>query len=367
MSSCCCCRGSARPTIRKPGRARSGATTRTRRCRPRIGFFDKDKYNFNPFIASGSIGMCIDEFNGDNFDHGQHGFVGGGYIGQVRTNGRPLESMAVPPGTPAWGAKWKQAHARHLPQHRHMPAPPAMAPSTAIATSISISIPTYKDRFGRPLMRMTIDFHENEVKMSAFLTDRYAEILKEMGAQQVEKQPRKAPYDITEYQTSHLCGGAIMGANPKQSALNKYLQSWDVPNLFVQGASAFPQNAGYNPTGTVGALAFWSAKAIRQRYLKNPGPLVDAVSRTAPLLPSLLAIGPVSGRQRRAGFHAGRARPLSGGRRRLRRLPPQPTAVTTLPAGGRSRRRSASSWRRTSRPIRLPASAPGPTTSSSTR
>ena len=74
-----------------------------------VGFFDKDKYNFNPFIASGSIGFCIDEFNGDNFDHSQLGFVGGGYIGQVRTNGRPLESMAVPPGTPTWGAKWKQA------------------------------------------------------------------------------------------------------------------------------------------------------------------------------------------------------------------------------------------------------------------
>ena len=37
------------------------------------GFFDKDKYNFNPFIASGAIGMCIDEFNGDNFDHGPAG------------------------------------------------------------------------------------------------------------------------------------------------------------------------------------------------------------------------------------------------------------------------------------------------------
>ena len=34
---------------------------------------------FRPFIASGSIGMCVDEFNGDNFDHGPHGFVGGGY------------------------------------------------------------------------------------------------------------------------------------------------------------------------------------------------------------------------------------------------------------------------------------------------
>jgi gluconate 2-dehydrogenase alpha chain len=67
-----------------------------------------------------------------------------------------------------------------------------------------------------------------------------------------------------------------MGTNPSESVLNPYLQSWDVPNLFVQGASAFPQNAGYNPTGTVAALAFRSAAAIRDQYLKNPGPLVHA-------------------------------------------------------------------------------------------
>ena len=29
-----------------------------------------------------------------------------------------------------------------------------------------------------------------------------------------------------------------------------------MPNLFVQGATAFPQNAGYNPTDTVAALAY---------------------------------------------------------------------------------------------------------------
>ena len=114
-------------------------------------------------------------------------------------------------------------------------------------------------------MRITIDFHDNEIKMSAFLTDKYAEILKQMGANQIVKQPRKGPYDVTAYQTSHLNGGAIMGDNPGNSALNRYLQSWDVPNLFVMGASAFPQNAGYNPTGTVGALAYWRP----QRSVRN--------------------------------------------------------------------------------------------------
>jgi gluconate 2-dehydrogenase alpha chain len=39
----------------------------------------------------------------------------------------------------------------------------------------------------------------------------------------------------------------------------------------VFGASAFPQNPGYNPTGTVAALAYWAADAIKSRYLKSPG------------------------------------------------------------------------------------------------
>ena len=58
--------------------------------------------------------------------------------------------------------------------------------------------------------------------------------------------------------------------------MNKYCQSWDADNLFVMGASLFPQNASYNPTGPVGALAYWTADAIKKRYLKSPGPLVPA-------------------------------------------------------------------------------------------
>jgi gluconate 2-dehydrogenase alpha chain len=136
--------------------------------------------------------------------------------------------------------------------------------------------PVYTDRFGRPLMRITMDLKENEVKQNKFLTDKFAEIIKAMGADKLAVQYRTAPYDISTYQTTHLNGGAVMGTDPKTSVLNRYLQSWDVSNLFVLGASAFPQNAGYNPTLTVGALAYWAAVAIRDKYLKNPGRLVDA-------------------------------------------------------------------------------------------
>jgi gluconate 2-dehydrogenase alpha chain len=64
-----------------------------------------------------------------------------------------------------------------------------------------------------------------------------------------------------------------MGADPTTSVVNKYCQVWGVPNLFVVGASNFPQNGGYNPTGTSGALAFWTADALVTKYLPSPGML----------------------------------------------------------------------------------------------
>ena len=83
-------------------------------------------------------------------------------------------------------------------------------------------------------------------------------------------------YDITQYQTTHNTGGTIMGTDPSTSVVNRYLQSWDVSNVFVIGASNYPQNASYNPTGTLGALAYWAADAITTKYLKAPGPLMKA-------------------------------------------------------------------------------------------
>jgi gluconate 2-dehydrogenase alpha chain len=234
-------------------------------------FFD-DKI-MNPFIGAGSLGMVIDEFNGDNFDHGGLGFIGGGYIACWQTNGRPIQTHPVPEGTPKWGAKWKRAVVQNYLR------------STTIATHGAVMShannyldldPTYRDMHGRPLMRLTFDFTDNEHRMSNYLTDRAAEIARAMKPREIKISKREGHYSIVPYQTTHNTGGAIIGADPKSSVLNRYQQSWDVPNLFVMGASSFPQNAGYNPTGTVAALAYWSAEAIKRQYLKAPGPLVHA-------------------------------------------------------------------------------------------
>ena len=134
--------------------------------------------------------------------------------------------------------------------------------------------PTYRDAYGQPMLRITFDFPDNDVRMANYVTDRAVGIAKLMGGEIVVPSYRSAPYSIVPYQTTHNTGGAIMGTDPQTSVVNRYLQSWDVSNLFVQGACAYPQNPGYNPTGTVGALVYWTVKAIREKYLKSPGPLV---------------------------------------------------------------------------------------------
>jgi gluconate 2-dehydrogenase alpha chain len=90
----------------------------------------------------------------------------------------------------------------------------------------------------------------------------------------VRSEPTSRAFTPLDNLSSHTTGGAIMGEDPKTSAVNKYLQSWDVSNVFVCGASAFPLNGGYNPTGTVGALTLHAADAIVTQYLKAPGALV---------------------------------------------------------------------------------------------
>src|SRR5665213_642431 len=238
-----------------------------------VDVFYEDKI-LNPFVGAGALGLMISDFNGDNFDHSGLGFIGGGYIGVLQTGARPIETQPTPDGTPKWGAEWKKAVAANYLR------------TTTIATHRAVMShrgnyldldPTYRDVYGRPLLRMTFDFTDNEHAMSDYLTEQAARVGRAMGGREIKINKRVGSWDVVPYQTTHNTGGAIMGTDPKSSALNKYLQSWDVANLFVMGATAFPQQAGYNPTGTVAALAYHAAEAIKTQYLKDPGkPLVQA-------------------------------------------------------------------------------------------
>jgi gluconate 2-dehydrogenase alpha chain len=124
---------------------------------------------------------------------------------------------------------------------------------------------------------LTLDYQEKEHKISHHV----AQMIKVIAAALhpttlTPAAARTGPWrwSATRARTTPVASSRVR--NPRASAVNKYCQSWDVYNLFIMDAWGFPHNAAYNPTGLVGALASWAADAIRQRYLKHPGPLVQA-------------------------------------------------------------------------------------------
>ncbi|RQT41414.1 GMC family oxidoreductase [Burkholderia cepacia] len=227
----------------------------------------------NPFIGAGALAQAIDDFNSDNFDHTDHDFIGGGNALIHSMNGRPIGlANGVPPGTPRWGSAWKKAYRDAYQNFNSIYCQGNSYPHRDVFLDLD---PAYKDRFGRPLLRVTFDWIENDKRIGRFMADRSEEIARAMNAKTVVRnEPTARPFSPMDNLSSHTTGGAVMGDDPKTSALNRYLQSWDVHNTFVVGASCFANNGGYNPTGTVGATTLWAAEAIKTHYLKSPGPLV---------------------------------------------------------------------------------------------
>jgi len=134
--------------------------------------------------------------------------------------------------------------------------------------------PTYRNALGQPMMRMTFDFQKNEHLISTHASQVIDAIAKSLDPTILTRPaPRTGPWSVVPYRSTHNTGGTIMGSHPGNSVVNKYGQCWEVPNLFITGASVFPHNSACNPTGPVGALAYHTADAIKNRYVKRPGAL----------------------------------------------------------------------------------------------
>jgi gluconate 2-dehydrogenase alpha chain len=232
-------------------------------------FFDQP---LNRFMGSGSAGILMSDFDGDAFDHSKLGFLRGGYLAARGYGFQPIASFGVVPGSikARWGSAWKKAAVDYYDRTGVVNF---TAEHLAYKGNCMDLDPTYKDKVGDPLLRLTLDWRDNERKMADFATAKAVEIARAMGAKELTAFSGLRRYDATRYQSTHVQGGTIMGNSPQHSVVNPYLQHWQLPNLFVLGGSAFPQNASANPTPTILALIYRTTDAIVGRYLKNPGPL----------------------------------------------------------------------------------------------
>jgi len=235
------------------------------------GLFDGER--LNQFMGNSCNQALIHDFNADNFDHSDLDFIGGASIGSGGGERNPISSVGgVPTQNGAtWGKDWKDSLRSNWDSIAGIGTQGESLPYEDQYLDLD---PTYRDRFGLPLLRLTFDWHENDYNMIRYLSPKIREILERMGATNIHTQEELQPYSIAPYQSTHCTGGAIMGASPADSVTNKYGQVWDTPNVFVTGAALFPQNAGMNPTGTVLALAYLAGDGIANQYVNAPGELI---------------------------------------------------------------------------------------------
>jgi gluconate 2-dehydrogenase alpha chain len=242
------------------------------------------KERLNLFMGSGAVGYGIADFDGDLKEEAPEKLLRGGLFlrGAAASEG-PIASFGRIPKDEAprnWGSQWKKASINHW--DRIGPGVEMRGEHFAYKHNYMDLDPTYTDKWGDPLLRMTLDWTDYEMRQMAFgerIGSRLLEVIAQVSGATLIKidTGRKSGafrhYNAAQYITTHIQGGAIMGSSPDQSVVNPWLQHWKIPNLFVVGSSSFPQNSSANPTLTIVAVSHRAADGLIDHYLKKPGPL----------------------------------------------------------------------------------------------
>uniref|UniRef100_A0A6P4FGB4 Gluconate 2-dehydrogenase flavoprotein-like n=1 Tax=Drosophila rhopaloa TaxID=1041015 RepID=A0A6P4FGB4_DRORH len=122
----------------------------------------------NQFIGTGGGGVAIDDFNSMNFDHGPHGFVGGSPVWVNQAGVKPIAASTIGGGkdAPRWGAGYKKAL---VDTYRHAMAIDAHGSNMAYRDVFLDLDPTWKNAYGQPLLRMTFDWQDNDIRMNRYV------------------------------------------------------------------------------------------------------------------------------------------------------------------------------------------------------
>jgi gluconate 2-dehydrogenase alpha chain len=164
----------------------------------------------------------------------------------------------VPPDVRRWGKPYKD----HLRGWQHWCAIRLQPDCLSYRDNYLDLDPRHRDRsgLGLPLVRITYDLRDNEIRLDRWMEAKAAEILRTMGATEVWRGPR-----LSGVISSHDLGGCRMGEDPSRSVVDPDLQVHDTPGLYVFGGAVFPTCPGVNPTLTMWALCCRAADRLVER------------------------------------------------------------------------------------------------------
>jgi choline dehydrogenase-like flavoprotein len=130
--------------------------------------------------------------------------------------------------------------------------------------------PQVKDRWGIPVLRFHWQWSEHETRQAAHMQQTFGQIIDSMGGRLPEPVEVDGAKAIAPGGSIiHELGGAMMGADPGASVVNKWCQAWEVSNLFLGDGATFPSNADKNPTLTIMANAWRVGDHILERMRRR--------------------------------------------------------------------------------------------------
>ena len=110
--------------------------------------------------------------------------------------------------------------------------------------------PDVKDKWGDPVAKFRIGYHEHDLKVGRYLSKKAVALLKEMGAKNVY-------YSVSGSPPANLqAGGCRFGNDPETSVLDANCKVHGVANLHVTDGSFMPTGGSVPYTFTIYANAF---------------------------------------------------------------------------------------------------------------
>lgn len=116
--------------------------------------------------------------------------------------------------------------------------------------------PKVKDKWGDPVARIRLGYHNHDLKVGRYLAKKSEELLRKMGAKNINSHiSGGAPPNL-------VVGGCRFGDNPKTSVLDKNCKAHEVSNLYITDGSFMPTGGSVTYTWTIYANSFRVADKI---------------------------------------------------------------------------------------------------------
>ncbi len=220
------------------------------------GFEDRHHYGRRP------NGFYIPRFR--NHTEDGEGFIRGfGYQGRVYRG--QWHSSAFGPGV---GKDYKAKNQTPGPWYMHIVAFGEILPNYDNHIRLH---PTKTDQWGLPIPIIDAKQGENEIKIVRQASKDTRAMLEAAGCTNIDGADPKTETGSPPGDGIHEMGTARMGRDPKTSVLNKWNQSWDVPNLFISDGSFMTSSGCQNPS--LGYMAFSARAANHAAKLLKDGTL----------------------------------------------------------------------------------------------